>query len=42
MAEISVLIADDHEVVRRGLISLFADSVVSVCGEAATAKRLTI
>lgn len=36
MAEISVLIADDHEVVRRGLISLFADSVVSVCGEAAT------
>jgi len=30
----TVLIADDHEVVRRGLVSLFADSAIDVCGEA--------
>ena len=36
MTATSVLIADDHEVVRRGLTSLFADSSVRVCGEAAT------
>lgn len=35
----SVLIVDDHEVVRRGLASLFADSAVRVCGEAATANE---
>jgi DNA-binding NarL/FixJ family response regulator len=34
-----VLIVDDHEVVRRGLASLFADSPVRVCGEAATADE---
>jgi DNA-binding NarL/FixJ family response regulator len=32
----SVLIADDHEMVRKGLTSLFKDSEVKVCGEAAT------
>lgn len=36
MAAISVLIADDHEMVRKGLVSLFADSAIQVCGEAAT------
>ena len=36
MAATSVLIADDHEVVRKGLTSLFADSAVKICGEAAT------
>jgi DNA-binding NarL/FixJ family response regulator len=30
----SVLIADDHEVVRKGLVSLFKDSEVRICGEA--------
>jgi DNA-binding NarL/FixJ family response regulator len=34
MAVISLLIADDHEVVRKGLVSLFADSSIAVCGEA--------
>ncbi len=33
----AVLIVDDHEVVRRGLVSLFADSPVRVCGETGTA-----
>jgi DNA-binding NarL/FixJ family response regulator len=37
MAATNVLIADDHEVVRTGLVSLFADSAVRVCGQAATA-----
>jgi DNA-binding NarL/FixJ family response regulator len=37
MAATTVLIADDHEVVRKGLVSLFADSPLRVCGEAATA-----
>lgn len=36
MAAPSVLIADDHEVVRKGLVSLFKDSVVRICGEAAS------
>lgn len=36
MAVTSVLIADDHEVVLKGLSSLFADSGVSICGEAST------
>ena len=36
MAYTSVLIADDHEVVRKGLLSLFADSAVRICGEAST------
>jgi DNA-binding NarL/FixJ family response regulator len=36
MAATSVLIADDHEVVRKGLSSLFADSTVRICGEAST------
>jgi len=36
METISLLIADDHEVVRKGLCSLFADSAVEVCGEAAS------
>jgi len=36
MAATTVLIADDHEVVRKGLTSLFKDSSVKVCGEAAS------
>jgi len=36
MAATTLLIADDHEVVRQGLTSLFADSTVRICGEAAT------
>lgn len=36
MGATNVLIADDHEVVRKGLSSLFADSSVRICGEAAT------
>ncbi len=39
MAGISVLIADDHEVVRKGLASLLAGSPVRVCGEAATVNE---
>jgi len=34
MAGISILIADDHRIVRLGLESLFKDSGVRVCGEA--------
>jgi DNA-binding NarL/FixJ family response regulator len=37
MAATTILIADDHEVVRKGLLSLFADSPARVLGEAATA-----
>ena len=37
MAATTLLIADDHEVIRKGLISLFADSGIEVCGEVATA-----
>ena len=33
---ISVLIVDDHEIVRQGLISLMRDSPIRICGEAAT------
>lgn len=33
---IKLLIADDHEVVRRGLTSLFRDSQIRICGEAST------
>lgn len=36
MAATTILIADDHEVVRRGLVSLFADSPLEVCGEASS------
>lgn len=36
MSTISVLIADDHELIRKGLVSLFKDSEVRVCGEAAS------
>jgi DNA-binding NarL/FixJ family response regulator len=39
MEATTVLIVDDHEVVRRGLTQLFADSPVRVCGEAATADE---
>jgi len=35
----TVLVVDDHEVVRKGLISLFAGSPLEVCGEAATAEE---
>jgi len=34
-----VLVVDDHEVVRKGLISLFAGSPLKVCGEAGTAEE---
>jgi DNA-binding NarL/FixJ family response regulator len=36
MAATSLLIADDHEVVRKGLVSLFADSAIAICGEASS------
>lgn len=39
MAATTLLIADDHEVIRKGLVSLFADSGIEVCGEAATADE---
>jgi DNA-binding NarL/FixJ family response regulator len=39
MAAISLLIADDHEVVRNGLASLFADSPIEVCGEATSPEE---
>jgi DNA-binding NarL/FixJ family response regulator len=35
----AILIADDHDVVRKGLISLFEGSGVRVCGEAATTEE---
>jgi DNA-binding NarL/FixJ family response regulator len=38
---IRILIADDHEVVRRGLRWLFADSEVEVVGEAANSHQAT-
>jgi len=37
---IKVLIADDHEVVRHGLKSLFKDSPVKICGEADTPEEV--
>jgi DNA-binding NarL/FixJ family response regulator len=39
MAGTSILIADDHELVRKGLASLFQGSPVKICGEAATAEE---
>jgi len=39
MGEISVLIADDHEIVRQGLASLFRGTAVRICGEAATVEE---
>ena len=34
-----VLVVDDHEIIRQGLQSLFKDSGVRVCGEAASAEE---
>ena len=39
MAATSVLIADDQEMVRKGLVSLFTESAVRICGEASTAEE---
>lgn len=39
MKSLQVLVVDDHEAVRRGLISLFEGSPIEVCGEAATAAE---
>ena len=36
---LKLLIVDDHEIVRQGLISLFGDSDIRVCGEAASAEE---
>ena len=36
---ISVLIVDDHEIVRQGLVSLVRDSAIRICGEAATPEE---
>lgn len=36
----AVLIADDHDVVRKGLVSLFDGSGVRVCGEATTTEEV--
>lgn len=36
---IRVVVADDHEVVRRGLAALFADSNISIVGEAASGEQ---
>ena len=36
---VKVVIADDHEVVRRGLVSLLAGSEVKIVGEAASAEE---
>ena len=36
---IQVLVVDDHEIIRQGLLSLFKDSGVRVCGEAASAEE---
>ncbi|MEX0669103.1 MAG: response regulator transcription factor [Pirellulales bacterium] len=36
---LKLLIVDDHEIVRQGLISLFGDSGIRVCGEAASAEE---
>lgn len=38
-ASISVLIADDHEIIRQGLTSLFEDSEVHIVGEASDAAE---
>jgi DNA-binding NarL/FixJ family response regulator len=34
-----VLIVDDHEIVRQGLVSLVRDSAIRICGEAATPEE---
>jgi DNA-binding NarL/FixJ family response regulator len=34
-----LLVADDHEVVRQGLVSVFKDSTVKICGEATTPEE---
>lgn len=39
MATIKLLVADDHEVVRRGLATLLKDSNIKVVAEAATGKE---
>jgi DNA-binding NarL/FixJ family response regulator len=39
MSSTAVLIADDHEVVRKGLASLFQGSPIKVCGEAGTGEE---
>jgi len=39
MSSTSVLIADDHEVVRKGLVSLFEATPVKICGEAASGEE---
>jgi DNA-binding NarL/FixJ family response regulator len=36
---IKVLVVDDHEIIRQGLLSLFKDSGIRVCGEAASAEE---
>jgi DNA-binding NarL/FixJ family response regulator len=39
MGNIRVVVADDHEVVRRGLGVLFADTNINIVGEAATGEQ---
>ena len=39
---LKLLIVDDHEIVRQGLISLFGDSDIRVCGEAASAEEAVL
>jgi DNA-binding NarL/FixJ family response regulator len=39
MSPPTVLIADDHHVIRQGLMSLFEGSGVRICGEAATTEE---
>jgi DNA-binding NarL/FixJ family response regulator len=36
---VTLLVVDDHEIVRQGLVSVFKDSDVRVCGEAASADE---
>lgn len=40
MTPIKLLIADDHEVVRQGLVSVFKDSPAKICGEATTPEEV--
>jgi DNA-binding NarL/FixJ family response regulator len=40
-AAIRVVIADDHEIVRQGLVSLFGDSDIRIVGEATDAAEAT-
>jgi DNA-binding NarL/FixJ family response regulator len=39
MPPLAILIADDHDVVRKGLVSLFDGSGVRVCGESASLEE---